>query len=83
MDTGHTGFYCRVLAEGDVTAGDALELTARPFPDWTMTRANRAYYGKKTDPAVIAERHTLLALGDPVSPECRVFVRQLLGIADE
>jgi len=33
-----TGWYYRVLEEGDVEAGDTLELLDRPWPDWTVER---------------------------------------------
>jgi len=33
-----TGWYYRVVEEGAVAAGDALDLIARPFPDWSVAR---------------------------------------------
>ncbi len=33
-----TGWYYRVLEEGDLWAGAALVLQARPFPEWTLER---------------------------------------------
>ena len=32
------GWYLRVLAAGEVAAGDEVHLLARPFPDWTVAR---------------------------------------------
>ena len=75
-ETGFTGFYCRVLAEGMLHAGDALTLAERFFPDWTVARANRALYGRAGD-ATRAERRALIALGPPVSAECAAFVGKL------
>ncbi len=38
--TGKTGWYFRVLREGNVQAGAALVLMERPYPEWTVTVAN-------------------------------------------
>lgn len=44
---GRCGWYYRVLEEGVVEAGAAVELIERPNPDWTVLRAHRAmYFGK-------------------------------------
>lgn len=32
------GWYYRVVEDGDVGAGDAMTLVARPFPDWSVRR---------------------------------------------
>lgn len=37
--TGRTGWYHRVVSEGLIGAGEALDLLARPNPDWTVRRA--------------------------------------------
>jgi MOSC domain-containing protein YiiM len=34
--TGRSGWYFRVLAEGQVTTGQSWRLEERPFPDWTV-----------------------------------------------
>lgn len=74
--TGYTGFYCRVLAEGELGAGDALTLTERPCPEWSIARLNRALYDKATD-AVKAERRAIIALAPPLSTECVAFLQKL------
>ena len=76
METGFTGFYCRVLVEGDLQAGDLLSLTDRVFPEWTIARANRALYDRASG-AVRAERRALAALGEPLSPECVTYLKHL------
>ena len=48
--TGKTGWYLRVLQEGYVEAGNAMVLIERPFPQWTITRANAVMHNRKTDP---------------------------------
>ncbi len=47
--SGRTGFYLRVLEEGEVGAGDILTLTERPQPEWTVARLNDALYVHKSD----------------------------------
>ena len=47
--TGRTGFYLRVLEEGEVEAGDTLILTERSMPDHTIAFLNDALYVHKTD----------------------------------
>lgn len=42
--TGLTGWYYRVLQEGDICAGDAFILVDRISPDWTIDRARRVLY---------------------------------------
>ncbi len=77
-ETGFTGVYCRVLAEGELNAGDVLTLTDRPCPDWTIARLNRAFYARTTD-AVRAERRAIIALEPPLSPEY-VTLLQKVGV---
>ena len=47
--TGRTGFYLRVLEEGEVGAGDTLTLQDRPLPDYTVARLNDALYVHKNN----------------------------------
>lgn len=35
---GRSGWYYRVIEEGDAQAGDALAVVDRPLPDWTVRR---------------------------------------------
>jgi MOSC domain-containing protein YiiM len=46
VKTGRTGWYLRVLDEGLLTPGDAIELVERPHPEWTIARANEVFYAK-------------------------------------
>lgn len=41
QETGRTGWYLRVLHEGYVEAGMHFVLVERPFPQWTISTANR------------------------------------------
>lgn len=54
-ETGRTGWYHRVLAEGNIQAGDAVRLLERPLPDWTVMRATRVMQNRRRDlPAATA-----------------------------
>lgn len=53
--TGRTGWYFRVLVEGEVSAPTDLELISRPHPLWTVARANAVMYNRKSDADLIAE----------------------------
>jgi MOSC domain-containing protein YiiM len=44
-DAGRTGAYLRVLEEGQVSAGDPVEVLARPAKAVTIAESVRAYYG--------------------------------------
>lgn len=41
QNTGRTGWYFRVLQEGDIEAGQTLELVERLYPQWTIAECNR------------------------------------------
>ena len=45
--TGKTGWYFRVLREGNVQAGAALVLVERPYPEWTVAIANHIMLHRK------------------------------------
>lgn len=40
-----TGWYGRVILSGDVSAGDTIELLARPYPEWSLARLIELLYG--------------------------------------
>jgi MOSC domain-containing protein YiiM len=48
--SGRTGWYIRVLQEGDVEAGQPLTLLERPYPEWTVARATQVMRGRRHDP---------------------------------
>ena len=43
-NTGRTGWYFRVLKEGNIQAGDAFKLLERPCPEWTIAQMNEVLY---------------------------------------
>lgn len=46
MQTGRTGWFYRVLEEGEVKVGDYLEFLERPFPDMPVSKLYDQGYGK-------------------------------------
>jgi MOSC domain-containing protein YiiM len=48
-ENGRSGWYLRVLEEGYVEAGQAVRLTGRPHPDWSVRRAARAMLNRHKD----------------------------------
>lgn len=53
-ETGYTGFYCRVLRTGILEAGQTVAVTDRPYPEWTLLRANQIMYAASPNAADIA-----------------------------
>ncbi|WP_206028726.1 MOSC domain-containing protein [Thalassoroseus pseudoceratinae] len=49
QQTGRTGWYFRVLTEGHIAAGKSVSLQERPYPEWTVERANQVMHIEKTD----------------------------------
>ena len=47
--TGRSGWYLRVLREGDVAAGVPFVLVGRPNPAWTVARANQVMHHEQDD----------------------------------
>lgn len=55
QDSCRTGWYLRVLAPGEVVAGDRLVLTARPNPGWPLSRVWRILYRDQPAEAQLRE----------------------------
>jgi MOSC domain-containing protein YiiM len=49
QQSGRTGWYYRVLEEGEIGAGDALTLVERPCPEWSVARLQRVLGGDGQD----------------------------------
>lgn len=47
--TMRTGWYCRVISIGDVSAGDTIRLLERPYPAWPLARLLGLLYGPWAD----------------------------------
>lgn len=78
--TGLTGFYFRVLEEGEVTAGDEIALLERPAPEASVAEANRVMHLDKHDVAGI-ER--LLAVAELSASWRRTFEKRLSGRTED
>jgi MOSC domain-containing protein YiiM len=73
------GWYFRVLEEGEVEAGMAVELLERPYPKWTIARANHAMYHGNDDVDALRE----LASLPPLSADWRKhFGRRTSALAE-
>ena len=62
--TGRTGWYLRVLREGQLEAGQLVRLTDRPHPDWTIMRATRVIQNRRREMSAANELAQLPELSD-------------------
>lgn len=63
QQTSRTGWYYRVLREGDVEAGQMLTLIDRPHPEWTIACASAVLYGRERDAEALEALFSLPPLG--------------------
>jgi MOSC domain-containing protein YiiM len=54
-ESGRSGWYCRVVSEGDVAAGEGMRLLDRPLPEWPLTRLWTVLFGKDIDSDALSE----------------------------
>lgn len=47
--SGMTGWYFRVLTEGELSAGMSITLAERPNPQWTVAEANAVMHHRRND----------------------------------
>ena len=80
QETGKTGFYFRVLEEGEVGVGDGIALVERPRPEATLVKANRVMHRDKNDRAAM-ER--LLAAPELSANWRRTFEKRLSGRVED
>jgi MOSC domain-containing protein YiiM len=76
QETGLTGFYFRVLKEGEIRAGTELALLERPAPWATVAEANRVMHRDKED---LGSIERLLALPELSASWRRTFEKRLAG----
>jgi MOSC domain-containing protein YiiM len=62
QQSGRTGWYYRILREGVIEAGGALELVERPRPDWPVSRVNALLYRCTLDFKALSEMARLAEL---------------------
>jgi MOSC domain-containing protein YiiM len=66
---GLTGWYLRVLGEGELEAGAPLTLLERPAPRWSVARANRVLHGRPADRDAATELAVLPFLAPALRPQ--------------
>jgi MOSC domain-containing protein YiiM len=64
QQTGRTGWYHRVLHEGEIEPGMEIRLFDRPHPEWTIARCNQVFHELKDDRELAAELASLPELAD-------------------
>jgi MOSC domain-containing protein YiiM len=64
VNTGKTGWYFRVLREGNVQAGTPFILVDRPYPEWTIATANSVMLHRKENHAAAHALAECPALSD-------------------
>jgi MOSC domain-containing protein YiiM len=62
--SGRTGWYYRVIEEGEVSAGDRMVLVARPYPQWTLQRLLHVLYVDRLNYTALAEMADLAPLAE-------------------
>jgi MOSC domain-containing protein YiiM len=55
IQNGRSGWYLRVLNDGELAPGDTIELISRPHPSWTIARASRLLYHEYDNVAGLEE----------------------------
>lgn len=55
QDTLRTGWYFRVLEEGEIGAGDEILLCERPYPDWSLARIMGAVFTGSLDKDLLSQ----------------------------
>ena len=76
--SGRTGWYYRVLQEGEVTLQDELELLERLHEEWTIYRLWKAFYVTRTD----YEELSHIASLNELSPSWRSLAQKRLDNYD-
>ncbi len=71
FETARGGWYFRVLQEGFIAPGQALQQVERPYPAWTIARALHARWRMATDPE---EAHALSEVA-ALHPDWRAMLR--------
>ena len=78
QDSGRMGFYCRVLQEGEVGAGDAIELVERDQGSVTIAEFIRVYLYESHEPASLERVLASRDLGEA----WRVYLKRMLEKAE-
>ncbi|RMF94253.1 MAG: MOSC domain-containing protein [Candidatus Schekmanbacteria bacterium] len=73
QETGHTGWYLRVLQEGEIESDNEFKLIGRLFPQWTVLKALRIMENAKNNPKVAGELASCLLLSESWKKTLRSF----------
>lgn len=63
-DSSRTGWYYRVLRNGEIKAGDAITLVERRWPKWTIERVQEYLHRNQDDSAMNEELAGIEAMGE-------------------
>ncbi|MDP2788035.1 MAG: MOSC domain-containing protein [Pseudomonadota bacterium] len=75
QDSGRTGWYYRVLVEGNIAPDAELTLIERPQPEWTLARLIKVIYHDQPDRQALAA----LAKLDILAPSWREMAKKRLA----
>jgi MOSC domain-containing protein YiiM len=73
--SGRTGFYLRVLQEGELRALTPVWLEERPAPEWTVLRTHRLIEDVRSDPKAAAQLAELPFLSASTRRDLRKHVK--------
>jgi ferredoxin-NADP reductase/MOSC domain-containing protein YiiM len=74
QNANRTGWYCRVLKEGQIQAGDAINLVERKHTKWTVKEVQRILYVDRKNWEAIKDLSELEELGDEIKT---IFLNRL------
>ncbi len=64
QNNGRTGWYFRVIKEGNVEKGLPMQLLERPYPEWTVAYASEVMHRRRNDRELAAKLAACPALGE-------------------
>ena len=74
LKNGRSGWYFRVVQGGEIAPGDTLILRERPYPEWTVARANDVINHRRSDIDLVAELVACPALSASLADPLREMV---------
>ncbi len=66
QDNCQTGWFYRVLEQGVICKGDSIEVTERPYPQWTIAKVQHYLYIETANKEAVEQLANLGPLGDEV-----------------
>ena len=66
QDNCKTGWFYRVLEEGVISKGDTIEVTERPYPQWTIAKVQHYLYIETDNKGAVEQLANLQPLGNEV-----------------